>query len=249
MNYFRYLLMILLHLIFVSNTTTAQYVKIKITDDLELLKISENSYIHISYFDLESSPHFPANGLIYINNGKAFIIDTPWTDELTRILINWLTHSLQVTIEGVIVTHWHIDCMGGLNEVHNAGIKSYSHKLTREIAKSKDLSAPKFEFQDSLVLSLGDKKIICKYLGAGHTNDNIVVWLPAEKILFGGCMLKALEWKSLGFTGDADLNEWPKTLKKLPKVFPDSKIVIPGHGEYGDLDLVQHTIGLFEKNK
>lgn len=249
MNNFKYLLMILLFLILVSNATKAQPVKIKITDDLELLKISENSYLHISYFDLKNSPHFPANGFIYINDGKAFIIDTPWTDEETGTLINWLTDSLQVTIEGVIVTHWHIDCMGGLNEVHKAGIKSYSHKLTREIAKSKNLTVPKFEFQDSLVLNLEDKKIICKYLGAGHTIDNIVVWMPAEKVLFGGCMLKALRWRSLGFTGDADLNEWPKTLKKLLVEFPKSEIVIPGHGEYGDLGLVQHTLRLFEKNE
>ena len=139
--------------------------------------------------------------------------------------------------------------MGGLNEFHKAGINSYSHKLTREIAKSKNLPVPKFEFQNSLVLNLDDKKIICKYLGAGHTIDNIVVWVPAEKILFGGCMLKAVGWNSLGFTGDADLNEWPKTLRKLLVEFPESKIVIPGHGDYGDLGLVQHTLRLFERNK
>lgn len=91
--------------------------------------------------------------------------------------------------------------------------------------------------------------LLCKYLGAGHTIDNIVVWIPEEKILFGGCMLKALRWKGLGFTDDADLNEWPKTLKKLIKEFPESRIVIPGHGDYGDLSLIQHTIGLFEKSK
>lgn len=250
MNRARSLLKIFFLLIFlVSKLLHAQDVKIKISENLELLKISENSYIHISYFDLENSPHFPANGFIYVNDGKAFVIDTPWTDELTKTLINWLKDSLEMTIEGVIVTHRHVDCMGGLNEVHDAGIKSYSQKLTREIAISKKLPVPKYEFQDSLILKLDDKKIICKYLGAGHTIDNIVVWIPAEKILFGGCMLKALGWKGLGFTGDADLNEWPKILKNLLKEFPESKFVIPGHGEYGDLSLIHQTIGLFEKNE
>jgi len=72
MNHFRYLLKILLLFVLVSKTTNAQHVTIKISDDLELLKISENSYIHISYFDLENSPHFPANGFIYVNDGKAW---------------------------------------------------------------------------------------------------------------------------------------------------------------------------------
>lgn len=230
MKHLGFILKTFVFFVLVSKTTSAQDVTIKISDDLELLKISENSYIHISYHDLENAPHFPANGFIYVNDEKAFIIDTPWTNELTRTLINWLKDSLKVNIAGVIVTHWHVDCMGGLNEIHNAGIKSYSHKLTREIAQSKNLSVPKFVFQDSLVLKLDDKKIICKYLGAGHTIDNIVVWIPAEKILFGGCMLKALRWKGLGFTDDADLDEWPKTLKKLLKEFAESRIVIPGHG-------------------
>jgi len=247
MHHLRILLKILMILPLLSKTIVAQDSTIKISDNLELLKISKNSYIHISYHDLENAPHFPANGFIYVNDEKAFIIDTPWTDEITKSLINWLKDSLEVTIEGVIVTHGHVDCMGGLNEIHNAGIKSYSHKLTREIAQSKNLPLPKFEFQDSLILNLDEQKIICKYLGAGHTIDNIVVWIPAEKILFGGCMLKALRWTGLGFTGDADLNEWPNTLKKLLKAFPESRIVIPGHGEFGDLSLIHHTIGLLEK--
>ena len=249
MDTLRFLLKILLIFVLLSKTIIAQDSTIKISDDLELLKIAENSYIHISYHDLENAPHFPANGLIYINNGKAFIIDTPWTDEITKILVDWLRDSLKVDVEGVIVTHWHIDCMGGLNAIHNAGIKSYSHKLTREIAISRRLPLPKLEFQDSLVLKLDKKKIICKYLGAGHTIDNIVVWIPADKILFGGCMLKALRWKGLGFIGDANLKEWPKTLKKVLKEFPESRIVIPGHGDYADLSLIHHTIGLLEKNR
>ena len=249
MKHSGFILKIFLFFVLVSNTAFCQVTTIKISDDLELLKISENSYIHISYHDLENAPHFPANGLIYINNGKAIIIDTPWTDELTKTLTKWLKDSLEVIVEGVIVTHWHVDCMGGLNEIHAAGIKSFSHKLTREIAILKKLPVPKLEFQDSLVLRLDEKKIICKYLGAGHTIDNIVVWIPAEKILFGGCMLKALGWKGLGFTGDADLDEWPKTLNKLLIEFPESRIVIPGHGEYGDLSLIYHTIKLLEKNR
>lgn len=56
MNHFRYFLMILLLLVFVSKTTNAQDVTIKISDNLELLKISENSYTHISYHDLENAP-------------------------------------------------------------------------------------------------------------------------------------------------------------------------------------------------
>ena len=96
MRCLRFILKILLLFVLVSNTASAQDTTIKISDDLELLKISENSYIHISYHDLENAPHFPANGFIYVNDEKAIIIDTPWTDEITKSLVNWLKDSLEV---------------------------------------------------------------------------------------------------------------------------------------------------------
>lgn len=243
-NRMKFLLHIILTLFMLIPSLAARDKVVKISGDLEVLKISENSYIHISYYDFSTYKHCPANGLIYLNKGKAYIIDTPWTEKETENLINWVTNHLKATIEGVVSTHWHIDCMGGLKVIHNAGIKSYAHYLTVEIAGARNLPVPRFSFKDSLTLKLADKKIICRYFGPAHTIDNIVAWIPGEKILFGGCMLKALNWNSLGFTGDADVKEWPATLKKVLESFPGSKIVIPGHGKYGDLGLVHHTIQL-----
>jgi metallo-beta-lactamase class B len=244
-----FILSIMLSLLLATDFSIARDKIIKITENLESIKISENSYIHISYHDLTNSKHFPANGLIYVIDGKAIIIDTPWTDEETKALIDWLNDSLKVSIEGVVVTHWHIDCMGGLNAIHKAGIKSYASSITCEIARSKDLPVPEFGFSESLALKLGDNDILCRYLGAAHTRDNIVVWIPEEKILFGGCMLKALEWTGLGFTGDADVDEWPHTLNRVLEYFPDADIVIPGHGNHGDLALIHHTLELLKNRE
>ena len=225
----------------------AQEEGIKITDDLKLIKISENVFIHVSYYDYPRYKHFPANGLVYLNRGKAIIIDTGWRDQETRALVNWLKNHLKVKIIGVVVTHWHIDCMGGLGEILRKGIKSYANVLTCNMARKKNLPIPEVSFKDSLTINLADKTILCQYLGGGHTIDNIVVWIPDEKILFGGCLLKALAWRNLGFIGDAVLQEWPKTLHKVLKKFPDCRIVIPGHGQHGDLSLVRHTLEVLNK--
>ena len=222
---------------------------IKITENLEVVPLTGNIYLHVSYYDIFDYRHLPANGLIYINRGKAFIIDTPWTDQETWDLINWLNDSLKVSVAGVIVTHWHIDNLGGLKEMHSAGIQSYANQMTCEITAAKGLPVPMNCFSDSLLIDFAGKKIKCLYLGAGHALDNIIVWLPEEKTLFGGCLLKALDWHSLGFTGDADLEQWPVTLKKLKDRFADSTIVIPGHGEYGDMKLVDHTLELLEERR
>jgi len=91
---------------------------IKISDDLELTRITENSYIHISYLITSNGRRVPCNGLIYVNRNEAFIIDTPVNDEITLDLIHWLKNNLSVNVTGVIVNHWHVDCMGGLNQIH-----------------------------------------------------------------------------------------------------------------------------------
>ena len=218
---------------------------IKISGDLELKKISDHCYIHISYHDLENAPHFPANGLVYINQGKAYIVDTPWTNELTDLLIQYLQDTMKVSVECVIPAHWHEDCMGGLETVHKMGIQSYAYQLTAEICKEKNLPIPQITFNDSLLIG-PENELLLKYLGPGHTEDNMIVYIPSEKILFAGCMAKALGWNSLGFTGDANIPKWPETLKNVLHCFSDAKIVIPGHGNYGGLDILEHTLSLFK---
>lgn len=83
--------------------------------------------------------------------------------------------------------------------------------------------------------------ILCYYLGAAHSLDNIVVWIPSEQILFAGCMIKSLNSKDLGNTADGDLAAYPQTIDRLIHKFPVVKYVIPGHGTFGGLDLMTHT--------
>ena len=249
MNLRKFIFLILLAVLLIPLTLIAQDKKIKISDDLEILEISENAYIYISYYDLESTPHYPTNGMIYINGGSCFLIDTPWTIRETEALINWINSELQVRVEGVIITHWHSDSMGGLEFIKKNGIKSYANNVTLETAKAKDLPEPETGFNASLILNLGNKELHCWFLGGGHTIDNIVVWMPGEKILFAGCFAKAMNWQGLGYLGDADLKAWPIALNRALKEFPDSKIVIPGHGSHGNTDILLHTLELLAKIK
>ena len=108
----------------------------------------------------------------------------------------------------------------------------------------------KYNLADSATLKLNNMEIQCYYLGGGHSTDNIVVWIPSEKILFGGCMIKDTQTSSLGNTADAaPLKEWLKTVCAVEARFPDAKVVIPGHGEVGGLELVKHTEDLLIKHQ
>jgi metallo-beta-lactamase class B len=77
-----------------------------------------------------------------------------------------------------------------------------------------------------------------------HSPDNIVTWIPGEKILFGGCMVKAMD-AGRGNHSDANLQQWSATISKVKKEFPQAKIVISGHGDHGGTELLDYTIKMF----
>jgi metallo-beta-lactamase class B len=220
---------------------------IKVSDDIELIKISDNAYVHISYFNMPDFGRVPANGLIFINDNEAFLFDSPWTDSLTMDLFSWLTDSMKLKITGFIPNHWHVDCMGGLGFLQKQNIESYANQMTIDIARSKNLPVPAHGFKDSLQLQLGDTWIKCYYLGAAHSSDNIVVWIPSEQILFAGCMVKSIGSENLGNTADGDLTAYPETIDKLIDKYPAARIVIPGHGPFGGIELIKHTKELATK--
>jgi metallo-beta-lactamase class B len=242
-------LIIILLTAFIQGNVHAQieYSTITVAEDIELVKISENAYVHISYYDLPEYGRVPANGLIFINGGNAFLIDSPWTDSQTEVLLSWLADSMHIRVIGFIPNHWHGDCMGGLGFLQEQKIESYANYMTIDRAGSENLPVPAHDFTDSLHLRLGDEQIFCYYPGAAHSMDNIVVWIPSERILFAGCMVKSLESRNLGYTADGDLIAYPETLKNLIDVFPNAAIVIPGHGRFGGLELIEHTIDLSTK--
>ena len=87
--------------------------KTEIADDIEILKLSDNLYLHRSFLETQSWGKVGANGLILIKNNEALLIDTPWNNEQTERLDKWISNSLHATIKTVIPTHWHEDRMGG----------------------------------------------------------------------------------------------------------------------------------------
>ena len=233
-----------LTLVFLLNSTAISQTiskKIAINKDLEIVPLTSNTYIHISYVEFAGFGRVECNGMILRDGDKAFLFDTPPTELLTRALIDWITQTLKLEIVGFIPNHWHSDCMGGLAYLQSIGVKSYANQLTIEIARTKNLPVPAIGFKDSLSLKLGNTDFSCYYLGAGHSMDNIVVWIPTEKILFAGCLVKEISSKGLGNTADGDLKAYPETIDKILHKFGDAKIVIPGHGAFGGIELIRHT--------
>ncbi|RXM39709.1 subclass B1 metallo-beta-lactamase [Chryseobacterium sp. CH21] len=213
--------------------------------DLIITQISENSFIHTSFKQTNDFGNVPCNGLIVKDNNETIVFDTPTNDKSSEELIEFINKKLHAKINAVIPTHFHDDSLGGLMAFHQHNIPSYSYIRTAELAKENNFVVPENSFKDSVVLQVGNKDVTAKFFGEGHTKDNTVGYFPSENILFGGCLLKELE-ASKGYLGDANVSVWSNTVEKVKKEYPDVKIVVPGHGEYGDGKLLDYIINLFK---
>ena len=242
----------LLFMLLVINSASAKaqgFEHIRVNADIELIKINENFYVHTSWFDFPNSGRFSSNGLIFVKNGKALLVDTPNTNEQTLILYNFLQDHLSTTITKAIVGHSHSDCMGGLSALHERGVESIASSKTIQICTSQKLPIPKKSFVDSMVLEFEGETVISRYFGAGHTVDNIIVYFPASRILFGGCLIRNLNAKGLGNTKEAVIEHWDKTVLNIKKAYPLIELIIPGHGSLGNRDLLDHTLTLIKEYK
>lgn len=209
------------------------------TKNLKIKQLSDNVYQHISYKEVKPWGLVAASGLVVVNGADAHLIDTPWTTDGTKELLAWID-AKELTVKSAIVTHFHDDASGDLPLLNELKIPTYATTLTNRLLKldnkpvsTREISGNKFTLVDGVMEVF--------YPGAGHTKDNVVLWLPKEKILFGGCFVKSLGSKHLGYTGDAIIADWPSSVDKVLKRYPTIERVVPGHGKVGDVSLLTHT--------
>lgn len=216
------------------------------SDDLTIRKISNHVYEHVSFLDTDSFGKVSCNGMIVIDGKEAVIFDTPADVKSSQALIDFLTKKEHYKITAVVATHFHADCVAGFSAFHNAHIATYGNERTISFLKEqkKDVDLPLNSFKDSLELKVGNKKVYAGFFGEGHTKDNIVGYFADDKVLFGGCLLKE-QGAGKGNLEDANEKDWATTVENVKKRFPDTKIIIPGHGKSGGPELFDYTIDLF----
>lgn len=242
----QFLLLVLVVITSIANQTSFAFsgkVLYK-SNDLTITQLSQNTFVHTSFLQTNDFGNVPCNGLIIRNANEAVVFDTPTNDKSAEELIRWITDTLHANIIGVVPTHFHNDCLGSLHVFHGKEIPSYAYFTTIELATENKSIAPQRSFTDSLILKIGNELAMIKFFGEGHTRDNVVVYFPSEHILFGGCLIKEIG-ASKGYLGDANVAAWSATVEKIKKAYPNVKIIVPGHGKYGNKKLLDYTIRLF----
>ncbi|PSL48373.1 metallo-beta-lactamase class B [Chitinophaga niastensis] len=208
--------------------------------------LTGNFYVYTSYGKYANTI-FPANGLYVVTDSGIVIIDTPWSEAQTQQLIDTLTQQYHQKIVLAIATHFHDDRTIGLDVFKKNGIKTYTSKLTADLCKAGGYKQPEFTFDKDTTFTVGKLRIQTYYPGEGHTKDNLLIWFPKDQILYGGCFIKSLEAKTIGFTGDSNLAQWPASLHNVATRFKHTRYIIPGHqGWQGNAEMITHTLELLK---
>ena len=217
-------------------------------DGISLVQIHPNVWVHTSWHTLDGGTRYPANGLLVRDGDGLLLVDSAWGADATAALLDSVATQIGLPVRRAVVTHFHDDRVSGADVLRDRGVEVFATALTRRLAAAEGAAVPA-ETLDGLdtpgdTVRLGAVEVF--YPGAGHTADNVVVYVPAAGVLFGGCAVHEVARQTAGNTADADLTAWPASLRRLRERYPDSALVVPGHGAVGGRELIDHSIALVE---
>lgn len=220
---------------------------------LKITPLTGNFYIYTTYNTYEQSK-VPANGMYVVTNDGVVLFDTPWDTTQFQPLLDSIKmrHNKKVII--CFATHWHSDKTAGLEYYRQLGIATYTTALTDELSKQNNKKRAEFLMTKDTVFRTGEYSFETFYPGEGHTKDNIVVWFNNEKILFGGCLIKGVTDKTLGFLGDGNTKAYETTLENVQKKFANPTFIVVAHTDpdtkgWNSPKSLSHSIKMAKKLK
>ncbi|MCP2166794.1 MBL fold metallo-hydrolase [Goodfellowiella coeruleoviolacea] len=101
-------------------------------------------------------------------------------------------------------------------------------RLFREPASIPGLTWPTLTFDAQLSIDLGGDRgeLVLRHPGRGHTEGDLVAWLPRQRVLFAGDLVEA---QAALYTGDAFHRDWSTTtLDRLAAL--DARVLVGGRG-------------------
>jgi metallo-beta-lactamase class B len=207
-----------------------------------LTPLCDGFYVHLTYWK-----DIAANGLVAETEKGVILVDTGWDTAQTRQLLDLIAARIRKPVLLCIISHCHADRLGGISLLKARGIRTISTAHTASLAAKGGYELPEGILPPDTMFTVDGLQLVCYYPGPGHGPDNIVVWFPSRKVLFGGCFIKSTDADNLGNIADANLQAWPESIRKVQKRFPAPEYVVPGHDSWTSTNAMEHTLQLLAR--
>jgi glyoxylase-like metal-dependent hydrolase (beta-lactamase superfamily II) len=193
-----------------------------------------------------ANQNFVSNAGFVITPEGVVVIDALGSPGLALRLLAEIRRHTDKPVTHVILTHYHADHIYGVQALKAAGAKILAHQAAREylnsdtarlrLEASRTELAPWVDKDTRLVpadewldgereLVVGGIRFQIKPVGPSHTPEDLVVYLPQQKVLFAGDLVFR---SRVPFVGQADSRQWIKALDSLLSF--DATVIVPGHG-------------------
>jgi metallo-beta-lactamase class B VIM len=218
--------------------------------EVRLREIRDGVWVHVATQAFDGTV-YPSNGLIVRDGDGLLLVDPAWGGENTAALLAAIEAEIGLPVRRAISTHFHDDRVAGVDILAAAGVTTFGTPLTRRLAAAEGNEVPA-RILDGLAepgdaIGIGPVEVF--YPGPGHTPDNLVVYVPEVRVLFGGCAVHEAARTTVGNVADADLETWSASIRRIQSRYPEAEIVVPGHGVPGGPELLEHTINVVKAHR
>jgi glyoxylase-like metal-dependent hydrolase (beta-lactamase superfamily II) len=86
-------------------------------------------------------------------------------------------------------------------------------------------------------LDLGGRVAELRHLGRGHTDNDLVIWLPDAAVAISGDLVE--QSGPVAFGTDSFPQDWPRTLAALAELTSEDTVYVPGHGDPSGRDFLR----------
>lgn len=214
---------------------------------VEYKQLGQKTWMYTSMYIADDGSEIPSNGVIVLSARKAIVIDAPHQHADMHAIADWIEQQNR-RLAYVVPQHWHADSTGSLETAIARGAKVMMLKKTHEILAENGRNIQARTFDARFKLTMDRTTLELMHFGEGHSSDSLIAWVEGDNVLVGGCLIKSYESNTLGFTGDANLSAYPHTLTHIKSLYPETRIVTPGHGAPGNLGLIDHTLKLIQQH-
>jgi glyoxylase-like metal-dependent hydrolase (beta-lactamase superfamily II) len=204
--------------------------------ELTTVKISDNFYMIRSAQSGNCSVLVADDGVVLIDN--KFEMDH-------EAIMTKLREITDKPVLYVINTHLHADHSGGNATKQALGAKVIAHENARfQMAKTQTAGLPNLTLEDHLRLYHGEFVLDLYHLGRGHTDGDVVIHLPEQRMIFMGDLFATYDpyVHLIHYAAGGSLREWSRTLERALALPFDT--VIPGHGGPTDRAHLETYLGI-----
>ncbi|GLZ34183.1 MBL fold metallo-hydrolase [Lentzea sp. NBRC 105346] len=203
----------------------------------ELVEVAPGAH---AYIQPDGSWMINNTGLVVGDDGSAVLVDTTSTEARNRALLAAVEGVTERRPRALVNTHHHGDHTYG-NWLMPADMPIIGHVKCREdvlaagLLASQVLTGPDYgrievrppdvTFTGSLTLHLGETVVELHHVGPAHTRSDVVVWLPAQRVLFAGDIAFS---GGQPFLAEGSVAGYPQALQRIRALEPD--VLVPGHG-------------------